>query len=310
MDNRDIRFKEIEKVLVITLFLNLLASVAKITLGLATGVMAIAADGFHSLGDTFSNVVGIVGTRFARRPPDNEHAYGYDRFEEVATLLVVSLISITCYKVFETGISHLLSPVIIKMDGLMLAIIVGSMVINAITVIYEGGAGNRLNSKLLTADAAETKSDLWVSGVVIISTSIASFTGWYWLDGISTILIGLMITKIIWEIVVPTAKQLADAQVVDPEEICQVIRVVAGVKWCHAVRSRGKKESFFLDCHIGVDPKISIEEAHDKICREVKVALRRQFPGLLSANIHIEPDNEATAKREGSTFSDRDPFDH
>ncbi|HRZ30391.1 MAG TPA: cation diffusion facilitator family transporter [Candidatus Paceibacterota bacterium] len=303
MDNRNARFKEIEKVLVITLCLNLLASVAKITLGLTTGVMAIAADGFHSLGDTFSNVVGIVGIRLAKRPPDQEHSYGYDRFEDVATLLVVSLISITCYKVFETGISHLLSPVIIKMDSLMIAIIVGSMAINAITVIYEGGAGKRLKSQLLIADALETKSDLWVSGVVILSTGISSFTGWYWLDGVSTILIGLMIVKIILEIVVPTAKQLADAQAVNPELILQVIMTVSEVKWCHGICSRGRPNFFFLDCHIGIAPDISIEKAHDDICHKVKLALRDSFPGLKRVSIHIEPDNEEAKSRKKRVFS-------
>ena len=302
MDNKESRLREIERVLVITLFLNLLASVAKITLGLTTGVMAIAADGFHSLGDTFSNIVGIVGTRLARRPPDKDHAYGYDRYEDIATLLVVSLISITCYKVFETGISHLLSPTIIKMSGLILATILGSMLINLITVIYEKGAGKKLGSNLLIADATETKSDLWISGIVIISTSITSFTDWYWLDGISTILIGLMIVKTIWEIVVPTAKQLADAQAVDPNSIYEIIMSILGEGYCHEIRTRGKPESFFLDCHIGVDPKTSIETAHDDICHRVKLALRDKFPGLRSANIHIEPDNETARRRESSIF--------
>lgn len=308
--DRNVRFKELERVLVITLFLNLLASLAKITLGLTLGIMAITADGLHSLGDTFSNVVGLAGLHLAKREPDEKHAYGYDRFEEVTALLVVSLISITCFKVFETGVNHLLAPVVVEISWLLLLVMLASMLINLITVVYEGRAGKRLKSQLLIADALETKSDLWVSSLVIISTSIASFTNWYWLDGVVTILIGLLILKIIGEIIVTTARQLADAQVLEPGKVSEVIMSIEGVRWCHAVRSRGKEESFYLDCHLGVDPDISIERAHDQICHAVKVALKERFPGLRSANIHIEPDNEATTRRESSTFGDRDSFDH
>lgn len=308
--DKDSRLEKIERVLIITLCLNLLVSLTKITLGLVTGVMAITADGFHSLGDTLSNVVGIAGIKLAQRKPDDDHSYGYDRFEEVATLLVVNLISITCFKVFEMGISHLISPSAIKLNILMSGVIAGSMLVNLITVIYEGGAGKRLGSKLLIADATETKSDLWVSGVIIASTAVASYTGWYWLDGVATIFVGLLIMKVIWEIIVPTAKQLADAQAIDPKIIKELVLATKGVKFCHAVRSRGDKNFFSLDLHVGVDPSISIEEAHDGICHQVKAKLKNSIPGLKSVLIHIEPDNNNGRGREKSVFRDKDPFDY
>ena len=141
-----VRLRKISVVLAVTLVLNTLASVIKIVLGAVTGVSAITADGLHSFGDYLSNVVGLFGMRLARRKPDGNHGYGYERYEAIVTLLVVSLISITCYKVFETGIHRLMKPSVISIRPLELAVMLASMLVNVITVLYEGRAGKRLKS--------------------------------------------------------------------------------------------------------------------------------------------------------------------
>ena len=304
------RLAKVQRVLVVACALNFVACVGKIALGLITGAMAITADGFHSLGDSLANIAGLMGIRLARRKPDEKHGYGYERFEAVTTLLVVSFISITCYKVFETGISRVLKPETVHVEPLMLLVMVGSMAVNVITVIYEGGAGKRLKSELLAADANETKSDLWISASVMGSTWLVDRTSWFWLDGAVTIAIGFMILRVIAEIVGPTARQLADAQVVEPSRVIDVVMAVPGAKFCHAVRSRGREEAFFLDLHLGVEKSMSIELAHDDVCHRAKLALHDAFPGLKSALVHIEPDNEAGETRGNSVFRDRDSYDH
>lgn len=303
------RLEKVQHVLWVTLIMNLTVCLSKITLGLVTGITAITSDGFHSLGDSLSNIVGLICTNLAQKKPDRRHAYGYERLEEIATLLVASLIAIACYKVIETGIKHLLTPTPVETNWLVWIVMAGTMIINLATVIYEGGAGRRLQSDLLVADSSETRIDLFVSGSVIISTLVAGKTGWYWLDGVATITIGILMAKMVWKTTVETAKHLADAQVVDPDVVKGIVEEIEGVDFCHAIRSRGKGHSFFLDCHVGVNPKMTIEEAHDVVCHKVKMALRLTFPGLKAANIHLEPANELGFTRGRSTFGDRDLYD-
>lgn len=307
---REVRLGEVKRVLIVTLFLNLSVCLIKIGLGLITGIMTIVADGLHSLGDTLSNLIALVGVNMAKKKPDEKHSYGYDRFEEIFTLLIVGLISIICFEVLKTGFLRLLNPEQNEIGQLTIVVMIVSMVVNIITIVYEGRAGRRLKSQLLLADMSETKGDLWISGSVIVSLFVAKHTGWYWLDGLATIFIGLFIARLIWEIIIPTAKQLADAQAINPMEVYYLVMSVNGVRFCHAIRSRGTEDSFFLDFHLGVDPEASVELAHDKICHETKKILKEAFPGLRSASIHLEPANEAGYKREGSIFQDRDPFGH
>lgn len=304
------RLGEVQTVLVWTLVMNLAVCAFKIVLGISTGIMAITADGLHSLGDSLSNVVGFAGIRLAMREPDDTHGYGYEKYEAITTLLITGLISITCYKVFESGIGRLLKPEAVGIPLVILPVMLGSMAVNVATIIYEGRAGRRLKSVLLIADSNETLCDLWVSGGVVVSTFVIKLTGWQWLDGFVTIAIGFLILHTIWEIIKPAAKQLADAHVVEPGEVEAIVMTIPGVRFCHAVRSRGRKEAFFLDLHLGVDSNLTIEAAHDDVCHRVKVALREAFPELKSALIHIEPDTEAAREREGSVFRARDPYGH
>ena|SRR5437867_5302747 len=79
-----VRYSAVSRVLLRVLFLNLSVAIAKIAFGYLSGAISILSDGFHSLTDTASNVVGLVGVRAARRPPDADHPYGHRKYETVA----------------------------------------------------------------------------------------------------------------------------------------------------------------------------------------------------------------------------------
>ena len=53
-------------------------------LGYATGAVSVVSDGFHSLTDAASNIMGLVGLRASRKPPDDDHPYGHRKYETLA----------------------------------------------------------------------------------------------------------------------------------------------------------------------------------------------------------------------------------
>ena len=74
------------------MFANLAVAVAKIALGYYSGTVSIISDGFHSLTDTASNVVGLVGVSVASRPPDANHPYGHRKYETMASVGIMILV--------------------------------------------------------------------------------------------------------------------------------------------------------------------------------------------------------------------------
>ncbi len=82
------RYADVSRVLVRVLLLNLGVALAKIAFGYASGAISMLSDGFHSLTDAASNVVGLVGVHAAKRPPDEDHPYGHRKYETVAAAAV------------------------------------------------------------------------------------------------------------------------------------------------------------------------------------------------------------------------------
>ena len=66
------RFKKIQRVLIYVLLLNLAVAFAKIIYGTLTSTLSMIADGYHSLFDGISNIIGLAGSFIASRPPDSD----------------------------------------------------------------------------------------------------------------------------------------------------------------------------------------------------------------------------------------------
>ncbi|HEY0196677.1 MAG TPA: cation diffusion facilitator family transporter, partial [Methanobacterium sp.] len=86
------------------LFLNFAVALAKIIYGYWTNSLSIISDGFHSLFDGASNVIGIIGITIASRPPDKMHTYGHEKFETFASLGIAFLLFITCFEILQSAI--------------------------------------------------------------------------------------------------------------------------------------------------------------------------------------------------------------
>jgi cation diffusion facilitator family transporter len=94
----------VRRVLWITLGLNLAATIAKLAGGYWTGSLSIVADGYDSLFDAASNVIGLVGLVIAYRPADDEHPYGHRKAENLTTLVIAMLLFLTTWELMRSGV--------------------------------------------------------------------------------------------------------------------------------------------------------------------------------------------------------------
>src|SRR3954467_9041449 len=101
------RYRSVARVLIHVLGMNLAVAVAKIVFGYSSGAISILSDGFHSLTDAASNVVGLVGVRAAERPPDEDHPYGHRKYETVAAAAVNAFLLLVMIEVLRNAFNHL-----------------------------------------------------------------------------------------------------------------------------------------------------------------------------------------------------------
>src|SRR5439155_20108731 len=104
----DGRYRSIARVLLRVFVLNLAVALAKIAFGYVTGAVSVLSDGFHSLIDASSNVVGLIGIRAASRPPDEDHPYGHRKYETVASNVFVGFAAPVVLEVLRNADNHLI----------------------------------------------------------------------------------------------------------------------------------------------------------------------------------------------------------
>jgi cation diffusion facilitator family transporter len=282
------RYREVARVLVRVLVLNVVVATAKIAFGYASGAISVLSDGFHSLTDAASNVVGLIGVRAAGRPPDEDHPYGHRKFETVAANLVILFLIVVVIEVLRNALNYFTgrTPAHEIAAG-NLAVMLATMAINLFVVSYESREAERLGSEVLLADATQTRGDVWAS-LTVIAALVGARAGWPVLDPIAAIVVAGFIARSGYQIASATTRILSDRVVISESDLEQVVMSVAGVLGCHHIRTRGSADHVFLDLHVWLPPAMPLTEAH-RISHVVKDRLMARYPQIADAVIHIEP---------------------
>ena len=286
----DARTKDVRFVLWAVLALNLLVAGAKLLYGVMTGSLGMQADGFHSLFDGVSNVVGLAGLWLAAFPPDADHPYGHKKYETLAAASIGAMLVMTCLYLLWSGYRHWLGVVRPQVTTVSFAVMVGTMLINIGVMQWERRRGEQLRSEILTADSRHTGSDILTSFSVLVGLAAVQM-GYPLMDPLVAVAIAGVIAwtgiQVLWE----TAQSLTDVARLDPEAVRRVVLTNKEVLDCHEIRTRGLPDHIFVDLSVHVRATMSLTEAHD-VAHQVEDSLKQQFEGVAEVIVHIEPDGE------------------
>jgi divalent metal cation (Fe/Co/Zn/Cd) transporter len=167
-----------------------------------------------------------------------------------------------------------------------------TFVVNLGITLYETRAGRRLNSAILLADAAHTRTDLLVTLSVLISLA-GSRLNLPWLDPVVAGGVVVLLFRAAFGILRASSNVLTDVAVADPRQVASIAEGVPGVTAVSGVRSRGNTDATYLDLNIRVNPAMDADQAHG-VASEVEHRLANAMPGIVDTVVHIEPEWEGT----------------
>ena len=281
------RYAQVVRVLYRVLVLNLAVAIVKIILGYLTGAVSILSDGFHSLTDAASNVVALVGVSIARRPPDENHPYGHRKYETMASLGILVFLVLVLVQVLGAAYDRLINGGTPRVFPEGIGIMAATLVLNVFVVVYEMRAARSLNSEVLRADAMHTRSDVLTSAAVL-GALLGVWWGYPLLDPLAAILVAAFIGHAGWAIAKEASRILADEIVMAEDDVRTVVASVPEVLGCHQIRTRGSADHVFMDLHVWLDGRLTLDSAH-ATSHIVKDRLMKRFPQLVDVVIHIEP---------------------
>lgn len=281
-------YRKVKQILWIILFANLGVAALKIVIGTIINSSSMTADGFHSLTDGSSNVVGLIGIRLASKPIDEDHPYGHRKFETLTGLFIAGMLFFIGGKIILGAIGRFANPVIPNITIESLIVLLATLCINIFVSVYEYKSGKKLGSQILISDSMHTRSDIYVS-IGVLATLICIKMGLpSIIDPIASLVVAGFIAHAAYEIFKDNSDVLVDKAVVDKEKIKDITLSFEQVKDIHNIRSRGSDNDLYIDMHIMTDPDMSIEESH-KLIHDIEEKLRDEINKNVQVIAHFEP---------------------
>jgi cation diffusion facilitator family transporter len=281
------RLQRVRRTLVIVLFLNLAVALTKLGYGYWSGSVAMRADGVQSLLDSLANVVALISVAIAQRPPDEEHHFGHDRYETLASLLIAGMMSVGVIQILQEAIGHLRAGSSPDVSAVSFGVMFATMSVNAGVAVWERREGRQTNSEVLVADAKHTASDVLVSLGVIIGLALVAM-GWQKADAVISIAITVLIAWTAWTIVRDASRVLTDATGADPRPIMRAVLATDGVLSAHKLRARTSGGRLLAQVDIAVEPSMTVLDAHD-IASQVERSIKDVAGEESQVVVHIEP---------------------
>ena len=282
--------RDVRRVLLITLALNIAVFAGKLIAGLLAGSLSVISDAIHSAVDSLNNIVGLVVMKYATAEPDEGHPYGHAKFETVAAFAIAGFLMVTCYQISLSALKRIFShdtptP---EISALTILVMVGTIISNILVTVYERREGRRLRSTFLIADSSHTRSDVLVSSSVLVGLVLIRF-GYVWVDPVISIGVAVVIAWSGYQIFKTTVPVLVDAAPVSSGRIVEIVSSVPGVHSAHDIRSRSQGGKMFVEMHLHVANEFERDHlASHAITEEIERKLEKEF-GKVTATIHVEP---------------------
>lgn len=181
------------KVLGISFIANFFLSISKIVVGILGTSQSLIADGMHSFSDLATDIVSIVGNKFASRPADFEHPFGHGKLEYITSMFI----SIVILGLGFTLIKESLFTTTKLPDVKVLILVVITIIVKTLVAGYLLRSGKKMANQILISSGKESFMDVLSSILVLFTVILSQFQKriayFAYADKVGGILIGCLI---------------------------------------------------------------------------------------------------------------------
>lgn len=271
----------------ISIILNTILFIFQYWAGIVTGSLAIVADAWHTLTDSVSSVIVLIGGKISRKPADDEHPFGHGRAEHIAAIIIGVLLSLIAFNFVINAIEKFRNHEKVVYGLIAWIVTITTIISKEIMAQYAFKAARKTNSSVLKADGWHHRSDALSSTIILIGIFVGKY--FWWTDSVLGFIVALLIGWASFSILKKEIKSLL-GESPSLEMIESITKT--GEKACknkiflHHIHIHNYGNHTELSCHIKLPPEMSLEESHN-ICTKVEKAINKEF-GFI-ATIHPEP---------------------
>ena len=271
----------------ISIILNTLLFALKYWVGIETFSIAIIADAWHTLSDSLTSLVVIIGFKISSKPADEKHPFGHGRAEIISSVIIGTLLAMIGVNFLIASIQRFINHQFASYGNLAIIVFIISVIVKEGLAQFSIRAGKKINFQSLIADGWHHRSDALVSLMILVGIFIGEY--FWWVDSIMGIVVSLVIFYTTYSILkVSVSTLIGEEPSKDFEtEIRKIVNnsLSRDVK-LHHFHSHKYGDNKELTFHIKLPADMRLEDAHG-ITEEVEKKIREKMN--IETTIHVEP---------------------
>ncbi len=243
---------------------NAVIFVIKLWAGIVSGSVALVADAWHTLSDSLSSIVLLIGIYISSKPADEDHPYGHGRAEIIASLIIGLILVLIAINFFYESAVKIVNKESVNYGIFAIAATLISLVGKEIMARISFYAAKNENLKSLEADGLHHRSDALTSGVILIGILLERFI--WWIDGALGVFVSVMILflayRIVNESISPLLGETPDSELI--EKIIDISREIhRNDLYLHQFQMHRYGHHTELTFHIKLPGNFKLDEANE-----------------------------------------------
>jgi len=276
----------------ISIGVNVLLFGLKFWAGIVSGSVAIIADAWHTLTDSVSSVIVLIGIKVSKKPPDTHHPFGHGRAELISTLFIAFFLGWVAIHFVTGSIEKLRHHELADFGIVAIIVTIVSVVLKEALARYAFWVGRKTGFKSMKADGWHHRTDSISSLVILVGILFGRL--YWWVDGVLGLAVSVMILysgyKIMQEAISSLLGEEADADLME-----KIIRIADSVTemdiQVHNFRLHDYVNHKELTCHIMLPKDMSLDDAHE-ITTQIEERIFKET--FIETTIHCEPRDHAS----------------
>ena len=271
----------------ISIGVNILLFGLKFWAGLVSGSVAIIADAWHTLTDSVSSIIVLIGIKVSKKPPDKHHPFGHGRAELISTLFIAFFLGWVAIHFAAESIEKLKHHEPADFGIVAIIVTIVSVVLKEALARYAFWVGRKTGFKSINADGWHHRTDAISSLVILVGILFGRL--YWWVDGVLGIAVSVMILYSGYKIMQEAISSLLGEKA-DPDFIEKIKRIADSVTemdiHVHNFRLHDYVNHKELTCHIMLPKDMKLQDAHEIVTRIEDGIYKETF---IETTIHIDP---------------------
>ncbi|WP_452221636.1 cation diffusion facilitator family transporter [Lacinutrix salivirga] len=272
--------------LLISIFLNILITVAQIIGGLLSGSLALLSDALHNFSDVISLIISYIADKLSKRKASLHKTFGYKRAEILAAFINAATLIIIAVLLIVEAIERFQNPQTIESDLVIWLSVIAILGNGFSVLLLKKDSESNMNMR---SAYLHLLTDMMASVAVLIGGLLMKFYELFWVDSVLTFAIAVYLIWMGFDLLKESTKvlMLFTPETIPIDEIVKEINAFEGIKNVHHIHVwQLNEEEIHFEAHVDFENNITLTE-FDVILNKIEELLYHKFE---INHVNIQPE--------------------